>query len=251
MGQVGPLQIDNKKHPPPKLNGQVAEIVDRAKHLVIFSLGTVSNTTNMPSQMLYSFLKAFAQFPDIDFLWRFEADVPEAENYTNIHLLKWLPQKELMSKYSFIKLCICLAHPKIRLLIAHGGYNSFLEASEAGIPIILMPLFADQFINAKRAQRFGTALTLDKLNLTPERVRRTIEQILMDKRFSTNARRLAAMLADKPTEDLSSMLNYGLKLATLKRDHFVLRAAQRLSFLQFYSVDILALVVVIVILLML
>lgn len=82
----------------------------------------------------------------------------------------------------FIHLFIDLEHPKTRLLIAHGGYNSFLEASKHAIPVVLMPLFADQFINVKRAQRFGTALTLDKLNLTPDKVANVIQTILDDKR---------------------------------------------------------------------
>lgn len=73
-------------------------------------------------------------------------------------------------------------HPKTKLLIAHGGYNSFLEASQSGIPIILMPLFADQFINAKRAKRFGTSEELDKLNLTPEIVTEKMRLVLTDEK---------------------------------------------------------------------
>lgn len=67
-------------------------------------------------------------------------------------------------------------------MIAHGGYNSFLEAAQAGVPAVLMPLFADQKINAMRAQRFGMARVLDKLNLTPEGVHEAITDVLDDKR---------------------------------------------------------------------
>ncbi|KAI6214438.1 UDP-glucuronosyltransferase [Aphelenchoides besseyi] len=213
------------KNSPLNFTGEVAEIVNRATNLVIFSLGTVSNTTNMPSNMLNSFLEAFAQFPEYDFLWRMEAEVPNAHKYTNVHLLKWLPQKDLMK------------HPKTRLLIAHGGYNSFLEASQAGIPVVLMPLFADQFINAKRAQRFGIATTLDKLSLSVEKVRAAVAEILFNEKYSQNAKRLSAMLRSKPSTDPSAMLKYGLKLATLPRDHFTLRAAQNLNFVAFYNLD--------------
>ncbi|KAI6187492.1 UDP-glucuronosyltransferase [Aphelenchoides besseyi] len=224
---IGEVKIADKNS---ALNftGEVAEIVDRAKNLVIFSLGTVSNTTNMPPNMLNSFLEAFAQFPDYDFLWRMEAEVPNAHKYTNVHLLKWLPQKDLMK------------HPKTRLLIAHGGYNSFLEASQAGIPVVLMPLFADQFINAKRAQRFGIATTLDKLSLSVEKVRSAVVEILFNKKYSQNAKRLSAMLRSKPSNDPSAMLKYGLKLATLPRDHFTLHAAQNLNFVVFYNLDVIS-----------
>ncbi|KAI6217833.1 UDP-glucuronosyltransferase [Aphelenchoides fujianensis] len=157
----------------PKLTGEVGEIVERAKHVVIFSLGTVSNTTNMPPHMLHSFLEAFGQFPDHDFLWRMEAEVPNAHKYPNVHLLKWLPQKELMIS----------------------------------------------------------------------KVRSAIAEILNNKKYARNAKRLSAMLHDKPSPDPSAMLKYGLKLATLPRDHFTLRAAQKLNFLRFYNLDIISLLI--------
>lgn len=105
-----------------------------------------------------------------------------------------------------------------------------------------MPLFADQFINAKRAQRFDTALTLDKLNLSAEKVSNAIRTILTDSSFKLNAKRLAAMLEEKPAED--SMLNYGLKLATKKRDHYALKASQKLSYFQFYLLDVVVIPIV-------
>jgi len=222
---MGSPILETKSKNEPIFTGEIGKIVEKAKDLVIFSLGTVSNTTEMPKQMVDSFIQAFSRFPEIDFLWRMEADVRDSEKYRNIHLLKWLPQKELMK------------HSKTRLLIAHGGYNSFLEASKHGIPVVLMPLFADQFINVKRAERFGICETLDKLNLTPQKVEEAIRTVLTDKRFSQNSKRLAAMLSEKPSQE--SMLNYGLKLAMLPRNHFALKAAQKLNFFQFYSLDVL------------
>lgn len=49
------------------------------------------------------------------------------------------------------------------------------------------------------------------------------------------------MLSEKPSQE--TMLSYGLKLAMLKRDHFALKVAQKLDFLQFYNLDILTLFV--------
>jgi hypothetical protein len=49
--------------------------------------------------MVVNFMEAFTRFPNIDFLWRMEADVKDAKRYPNVHLLKWLPQKDLMSNF--------------------------------------------------------------------------------------------------------------------------------------------------------
>ncbi|CAI4231112.1 unnamed protein product [Auanema sp. JU1783] len=198
-----------------------------SKGLIVFSLGTVSNTTNMPQQMIDSFVGAFSKLPDYTILWRMEKSVKEAEHLTNVHLIKWLPQKDIMRD------------PRMKLLIAHGGYNSLLETAQAGIPAVLMPLFADQKINAMRATRFGIAQTLDKLNLTPENVYGAISTVLEDPKYSENAIKLSSMLTDKPTEKPFWPLAYALKLATSDSKFFTLIAAQQHSFFSFYNLDIL------------
>ena len=73
-------------------------------------------------------------------------------------------------------------HPKSSLLLAHGGYNSFLEAAQAGKPVVLVPLFADQHINAQRAKRFGMAETLDKLALSTDVIEETLLNVLQNPR---------------------------------------------------------------------
>jgi len=224
MGEVG------KKSSRSNLvfSSEINDIIERAiKGIIIFSLGTVSNTTNMPEQMIHSFVEAFGQFPEYQILWRMEMNIPQASKYPNINLLKWLPQKDLMK------------HPKTKLLIAHGGYNSFLEASQSGIPIILMPLFADQFINAKRAKRFGISEELDKLNLTPEIVTEKMRMVLTDEKYFKNAKKLAAMLNDRPFDDPHAILNHRLRLAVSSRDHFALKASQKLGFIAFHGIDVL------------
>ena len=70
----------------------------------------------------------------------------------------------------------------MKLLIAHGGYNSLLEATKAGVPVLLMPLFADQYINTKRAVRFGIGRKLDKLEITGDGVASEMRAILQDSR---------------------------------------------------------------------
>ncbi|KAI1729440.1 UDP-glucoronosyl and UDP-glucosyl transferase domain-containing protein [Ditylenchus destructor] len=223
LGQVG----HSKKHARRTLPTNIEEVYARSKKgVVIFSLGTVSNTTNMPDHMAQSFVEGFARFPEYDFIWKTEMHVSEADMYQNIHLMRWIPQKELMK------------HPKTKLLIAHGGYNSFLEASQAGLPIVLMPLFADQFINAERARRFGIVEVLDKLNLSAEIIASAISKVLGDPRYAKNAIKLGAMLSDKPSDDQYAALKYSLKLATVPRPHFALKAAQKLNIVQFYNYDL-------------
>ena len=46
----------------------------------------------------------------------------------NVLLKAWIPQPTV------------LAHPKTKVFITHGGSHSFIEAVEARVPVITMPL---------------------------------------------------------------------------------------------------------------
>ncbi|KAL3085305.1 hypothetical protein niasHS_010374 [Heterodera schachtii] len=217
-----------------QLEPDLASVYSRpaSKGVVVFSMGTVSNTSNMPPEMAQSFLNAFGKMPTIDFLWKTEqTELTGAKQLPNVHLRRWIPQKKLMK------------HPKTLLLLAHGGYNSFLEASKMGVPVVLVPLFADQHINAERAKRFGIAVTLDKLALSADAIHSALSRVLEDSRFSRNARRLSTMLAASvpaPSRMPAPVhLRHSLKLAMAPRtDLFTLKAAQALSFFQFHCVDL-------------
>uniref|UniRef100_A0A7E4VWE8 UDP-glucuronosyltransferase n=1 Tax=Panagrellus redivivus TaxID=6233 RepID=A0A7E4VWE8_PANRE len=87
----------------------------------------------MPSHVKTAFLEAFKEFPDILFFWKYEK--PEdgtAAQIPNVFIDKWLPQRDL------------LYHPKMLAFITHGGQNSLNEAAAAGVPLISLPVFADQ-----------------------------------------------------------------------------------------------------------
>lgn len=65
-----------------------------------------------------------------------DEDVEIYGKIPNLYRFKWLPQTQL------------LFDKRIRAFITHGGQNSFIEASFAGVPQIVISLFADQFYTA-------------------------------------------------------------------------------------------------------
>jgi predicted glycosyltransferase len=46
---------------------------------------------------------------------------------------------------------------KAKLVVCHGGSGTVLGALAAGIPLVIMPLFADQATNAERLASVGAA----------------------------------------------------------------------------------------------
>ncbi|KAJ0102926.1 hypothetical protein Patl1_06491 [Pistacia atlantica] len=55
------------------------------------------------------------------------------------HIVKWAPQQEV------------LAHPAVGAFWTHNGWNSTLESTCEGVPMICMPCFTDQRVNARYA----------------------------------------------------------------------------------------------------
>ena len=53
----------------------------------------------MKSETKKAFLDAFARFPDINFLWKYEIDEHQiTKGYANVFTGKWLPQNDILGK---------------------------------------------------------------------------------------------------------------------------------------------------------
>ena len=62
---------------------------------------------------------------------------------------------------NFAKIHAILGHPKTRAFITHGGANGIYEAIYHGVPMVGIPLFADQPDNIAHMKTKGAAVRLD------------------------------------------------------------------------------------------
>uniref|UniRef100_A0A914CMK0 glucuronosyltransferase n=1 Tax=Acrobeloides nanus TaxID=290746 RepID=A0A914CMK0_9BILA len=86
--------------------------------------------------------------------------------------------------------------------------NSVQEAASKGVPVIPIPLFADQYRNAKMLEYRKTALALNAKDLTVEKLTKAINEIIEDDRYHRNAKKLAAMIAAKPMSAEERVVRY-------------------------------------------
>ena len=70
--------------------------------------------------------------------------------------------------------------PLVDLVITHGGNNTVTEAFYYGKPMIVLPIFADQYDNAQRIDETGFGIRLDTYNCTKQQLLNAIEKLLND-----------------------------------------------------------------------
>jgi len=70
--------------------------------------------------------------------------------------------------------------PHVDLVITHGGNNTTTEAMHFGKPMIVLPLFWDQYDNAQRVHERGYGLRLDPYRFTESELHAAIDKLLGD-----------------------------------------------------------------------
>lgn len=73
-------------------------------------------------------------------------------------------------------------HPKIKVFITQAGLQSVDEAIAAKVPLIGLPVFADQFYNAQQFQTFGIGHQLDVNAITEDVLHEAIVSVAEDMR---------------------------------------------------------------------
>ncbi|GMR37906.1 hypothetical protein PMAYCL1PPCAC_08101, partial [Pristionchus mayeri] len=199
---------------PNPLDQKLKEMLDLApKGNVIFSFGTQVGHEKISEELKRVFIRTFQRFPEYNFLWKFDGVTDF--NASNIFNLDWLPQTDL------------LYDSRVVTFISHMGLNSFTEASFAGVPVVAIPLFADQVHNALRALALGTGKIVRKTEITEENLTRALSAILFDERYLNRAKELASMISAYPDSPQRTFLE-GIEVAAKMKNlssHFRLAGA--------------------------
>jgi MGT family glycosyltransferase len=88
--------------------------------------------------------------------------------------------------------------PQVDLVITHGGNNTTTEAMHFGKPMIVLPLFWDQYDNAQRVHELGFGVRLPTYSFTDAELTAAVERILAD---TVLRERIAAVGADIRARD--------------------------------------------------
>ncbi|KAI7815290.1 UDP-glycosyltransferase [Rhyzopertha dominica] len=215
--------------PPKKLPKDLEKFMNEAEAGVIyFSMGSNLKSKDMPIEKREAILKALSKLKE-KVLWKFEDDSLPAQP-ANVKVEKWLPQQDV------------LAHPNIKAFITHGGLLSTIETIYHGVPIIGIPIFADQMMNMAKSAASGYAIQLNYQDLTEESLTSALDEILNNPKYRENAQVRSAVMKDQIVSPLDSAI-YWVEYAIRHNGapHFR-SAALDLAWYQYHMLDVIAFV---------
>ncbi|XP_066275209.1 UDP-glucuronosyltransferase 2C1-like [Branchiostoma lanceolatum] len=222
MVQIGGLHIGAVSPLPKVLESFYQSAGDDG--VIVVSFGTVVKAMSPKRREIFT--AAFARLRQ-KVVWRYAGEKPTGLS-NNIKLLDWLPQNDL------------LGHPKTRVFITHAGSSGVYEALHHGVPMVCLPLAADQPGNAARVVARGLGVKLDLSTVTTDQLYQAIAHILTNNSYRENAARLSRLYRDQPQSPMKRAvwwIEHAIKHGRLS--HLRARAVD-LPWYQYYLLDVAA-----------
>ena len=155
--------------------------------LVYLSFGSVAATIGYFPGLYRAVIDALADLPIRLLVTVGDAADPAALRPLPAHVRveRWIPQAEVFTEAD--------------AMVGHGGFGTTMGALLAGVPQVVVPLFADQPYNAQRIAGLRAGLTASSED--PASVRAAVERVLGEPAFRFAAGRVALEAQGLPSID--------------------------------------------------
>ncbi|XP_027000488.2 UDP-glucuronosyltransferase 2C1-like isoform X1 [Tachysurus fulvidraco] len=200
--------------------------------IVVFSLGSMIK--NLTKERADTIASALGQIPQ-KVLWRYTGEKPETLA-PNTRLYDWIPQNDL------------LGHPKTKAFITHGGTNGIYEAIYHGVPMVGLPLFADQPDNVNHMKTKGAAVMLDFNKMRTEDLKQALDDVIHNPSYKESMMRLSRIHHDQPMKPLDQAV-YWIEYVMRNKGAKHLRVeAHNLTWYQYHCLDVAAFLLSVIVL---
>ena len=105
----------------------------------------------------------------------------------NVEVAGWVPQRDVM--------------PHAAAIVCHGGSGTLTMGLAAGVPMAVVPLFADQSWNAERIAAIGAGIVLEGGAGAVAGLGDAVSKLLVDPAYRANAERVAEEMRALPGVD--------------------------------------------------
>lgn len=181
MIEIGGIHVQPVKPLPDDLQ----KFLDSAEEgVILFSMGSIIQGVQWETKKREAFVNAFAKL-NVKVLWKYENETLP-RNPGNIMISSWIPQRDV------------LAHKNIKLFITHGGLLGTTEALVEGVPVLGIPIYADQKMNMMKAQDLGYGILMDFDEIDDELVESNLRKLLSNPQYASNAKMISERYNDRP-----------------------------------------------------
>ena len=108
----------------------------------------------------------------------------------NVHVARWVPQADVM--------------PHAAAMVCHGGSGTVNAGLAAGVPMAVVPLFADQPHNARRVADIGAGVQIDPDSMV--HLTDAVRALLAVPSYGRAANRIAEDMKQLPTVDSATTI---------------------------------------------
>ncbi|XP_033219244.1 UDP-glucuronosyltransferase 2B31-like [Belonocnema kinseyi] len=182
--EVGGMHIEDSGE---KLIPELQSWLDESKHGCVYvSFGSMVKIESFPRETLKAFYATFKNLAPVRVLMKISEPkdllpgLPE-----NVKTYHWLPQIQI------------LKHKNVKVFVTHGGLMGTLESIYAGVAMVGIPLFGDQFLNIGSYQKKRIAVSLDYRNITETALTEAINTVLNDPAYRNNIERVSKLYYDR------------------------------------------------------
>ncbi|XP_059155332.1 UDP-glucuronosyltransferase 2B15-like [Physella acuta] len=204
------------------LIGEFKQFVEKSTNgIVVVSFG--SNDFPIPKDIVAKMTSAFEQL-SFDVIWKVNMTSPVPTKIMTSH---WIPQNDL------------LGHAKTKVFVSHCGKNSQYEALYHAVPILCLPIYADQFYNSERVRVKGYGLRGDVREISAGELTDTIQELVYDTSFKTNiekASKLFKELYKVPSKEAAYWIDHVMKYG----GDYMRSSGQEMPLYQFLLLDVIA-----------
>lgn len=180
MIEIGGIHVQ----PAQPLPDDLQNFLDSADEgVILFTMGSIIKGVNWPVEKREAFTRAFGKLKQ-KVIWKYENEtLPNKPD--NVMIRNWLPQRDV------------LAHRNVKLFITHGGLLGATEALIEGVPILGIPIYADQKMNVMKSEKRGFGILMDYEEINQQLVEQSLDRILNDASYQMNAKLNADRFNDR------------------------------------------------------
>lgn len=140
-----------------------------------------------------------------------------------------------------------LAHPSVRLFISHGGLFSTIESMKFGVPMLVVPFFADQMRNARRVVASGYGISMDLDHIDRTSLAETLDKLMREQSYRDKALEVSQILNDNMVHPMDEFVWWVEYVIRTKGAKHMKSHASEMPMYSYLMVDVIAATVLLVI----